>query len=1202
MLIRSLRLEQFGILRDLEIRDLARGLNVFLGNNEAGKTTLLKFFRAMFFGYKRGSLNLDYGRSGGKLAGGSLEIELGQGSRLTLSRSPGRDGGPVRLDAVSLPSQGRAERDIKPGDLLGGYNAALYDQIFCFSLSELSSLEGMEAPQVSAALHAAAFGTGFTSPWTVQKKIDERRKALFASGSAAFKPAVNKILIRLAEIKASLRADPEMEQYNRLLLEQREAGKTLALLEEKAAGLRLEEGRAKALLRVWDYWTQLRDCEAGLSLSPRPEGEFGEDGGKALEALLAELEERKTGLALKLSLRDKALEALRRGGEYLACSRVWPACQDLQARKGSLLKALSDLPRLEKKLAQLRLEQEEAVSGLGPDWDEEKAVNFSDSLSMRGELSRYGQELKEAGDECARAGAEKERLDKELAEAEAAASGLRLRLGQPAEEGAVFRASPGGEKAELYSPSARAGLEQLGREKELALEGLREAAERLKQTEEAAAGLKERKTRLEVELAALRDRLFPPPKKQALRDLLKKLEALRELQAERRKELASLELRRAARKPPLFGPSTVLRDKRRLPGLLLCAAAAVFLPLHERALFPLSPFFAWAAVYWLHPRAATLFLYAFAPEPLALELDETKKKLSLLEEEEGLLLEELGGLLGRPQEGEARAFPEILSGLEEVLREQDALRGRELALEESLEAEKRDLFRAEEESRLARSAALEAGQKLEQALLLWSGAMKVYSLLPDSSPESALKIFDAASLAAGRARKAEECASRLRAAGARREKARADWTSWLERWGFTPEFEPDDVRSALILLEGIRKRRPALLEAEEEIGAGQREISFFATELGALRAQAFPDSPGSCPEDSRELPALFDHLYNASSNAREETLRLEQKREQLESLEAEIAGAEELLRLREADLAALLEQGRAADARDYRLRFDKYSRHMRLLLERERLGSLLRQAAALDLPEGRGKLWESPEDFFSALRGSARETLEERARNLGESLKETEELEKKQHMRLGEIKRGLEVLGGGESNAALSFEESSLKEELKILAGRWAVHVLADGFIREARRSFEEDRQDSVLHLAGKNLALLTGGRYGQLLLSPEDKGFKVFAVSRAGGRLDSEEALSRGTREQVYLALRLAFIQQHNLSGESLPLILDDILVNFDPERLEYAAGLLADFSAGNQCLFFTCHPPTAALLRRLAPQGAFHRLEKGRIFRENA
>ena len=69
-------------------------------------------------------------------------------------------------------------------------------------------------------------------------------------------------------------------------------------------------------------------------------------------------------------------------------------------------------------------------------------------------------------------------------------------------------------------------------------------------------------------------------------------------------------------------------------------------------------------------------------------------------------------------------------------------------------------------------------------------------------------------------------------------------------------------------------------------------------------------------------------------------------------------------------------------------------------------------------------------------------------------------------------------------------------------------------------------------------------------------------------------EQLSSGTREQVFLSIRLAMIDGFSQQGMELPLVLDDVTVNFDQIRTEAAVRTLLDVAQrGQQLLLFTCH-----------------------------
>ena len=110
-----------------------------------------------------------------------------------------------------------------------------------------------------------------------------------------------------------------------------------------------------------------------------------------------------------------------------------------------------------------------------------------------------------------------------------------------------------------------------------------------------------------------------------------------------------------------------------------------------------------------------------------------------------------------------------------------------------------------------------------------------------------------------------------------------------------------------------------------------------------------------------------------------------------------------------------------------------------------------------------------------------------------------------------------------------------------------------------------------MLSAASRFLEKLTLGKYRSVWMP---LGERVLQVDDEHGSTLPVERLSRGTREQLFLAVRLAVV--HDLAGRGiqLPLILDDVFVNFDEQRTDAALDLLLEFaSRGQQILFFTCH-----------------------------
>ena len=129
--------------------------------------------------------------------------------------------------------------------------------------------------------------------------------------------------------------------------------------------------------------------------------------------------------------------------------------------------------------------------------------------------------------------------------------------------------------------------------------------------------------------------------------------------------------------------------------------------------------------------------------------------------------------------------------------------------------------------------------------------------------------------------------------------------------------------------------------------------------------------------------------------------------------------------------------------------------------------------------------------------------------------------------------------------------------------------------LKRANTRLQERFSPELNRLAGQYLSRLTGQRYSSVTLNRELEG----AAARAGDVLPrSALYLSRGTADQLYLAVRLAVCRL--CLPEKPPLVLDDALAAFDDERLGLALGLLEELAKEQQVLLFTCQSREGALL----------------------
>ena len=145
--------------------------------------------------------------------------------------------------------------------------------------------------------------------------------------------------------------------------------------------------------------------------------------------------------------------------------------------------------------------------------------------------------------------------------------------------------------------------------------------------------------------------------------------------------------------------------------------------------------------------------------------------------------------------------------------------------------------------------------------------------------------------------------------------------------------------------------------------------------------------------------------------------------------------------------------------------------------------------------------------------------------------------------------------------------------EIKDAAGRYIRLRLAHALLRGGIDAYRRSQQGPLLERASLLFDELTGGRYTRLEQDEGDNGDLFIVAVRSDGTTCPAWALSEGTTDQLFLALRLASIALDAQAAEPMPFIADDLLVNFDNERAKAALRLLATFGQTTQVILFTHH-----------------------------
>ena len=1128
--IDGLRVLGFGRFSNLT-RELGPGMHLLYGPNEAGKSTLLAFLRSMLFGFEKQGQPERYEPEGGGPFGGELRLSTDAGPLLVRRVATGRRS---KGELLVLGPDGQPVPPERLEDALGHVSRELFFDVFAFRLDELAGFERLtEQRGASEALVAASMRGA--------RKLPEVMQRLRKSADGLYKPngqnpLLNETLKALEDVQARLRAEGDrparyFAQKERLSV----LGEEQRVLEAELRDVGGELERLSRLAAALEDVSAL--AEARVELATLLELEHFPEGGEA-----------------------RLEDALHRRRNYRAEG----------ARLAQRLSAVA---------AGL-----ERLSAPSPVRGREEALQ----LALAGYTERSG--LLRALPARRAAVVEKRRqVERELRE-----------LGLPVD-------GPGLLALDLGA-SGRAALEELATRLGAAETERRETAGTRARARSERERLESAVARGQAELAALPD-VRPTQVRQhqaglgRLRGVRGELDRLGEQRAELRRQFEGV---RTQGEPPLVEVVLPVWWVPAVAGVtVLLAVAAWLLAGTGAGALSLAGGLLLTGVLELARRRVE------AARDAAREAHAARQRGRQQEEER--LRSALVGLATR----EDVLNRELLAaaaeaGMGPVVTAAD-LTAREGALAEALEqAGRREaLLREWEKLREAHAEAMSEEQRAEEslreaearhgtllaalaaqlsarrfppslpasaALTLWRDAAALRQRLLDVDTEEAalgvdeqacapvaLKLWEeavAAGLASGKVASETVPASGTAATGTASAAGMAG-----------PAPGPPGLRPVSGTVASAHAVRVSSLEKRAATAGLAKGL---AAEAVVLASPVAPTSdtegrpPASGPAHRSAgmtapspgaLETAAARVTSALETAREQAAERRVLEESRRELLAEKARLDGLSHEEELALTLLLAEGGGVDEESFRRRAAQARRHAELTHRARELSQRIEARTGMSDAQAREALRAVGGE--EGLRSSMQSR---RARHT-----EAQERMKTVLTELGALRHQLEEWENDDVLARLRIEEESLRARVAELATRYAADRLALALLTRARRRFEEEQQPRVVQLASEHFAALTGGRYRRVFIpAGEERELRV----GDGERDWSAAQLSRGTREQLYLAFRLAVVRDFGETRGALPLIVDDVLVNFDPERARGAIRLLSTLSLQHQVIAFTCHP----------------------------
>jgi uncharacterized protein YhaN len=380
---------------------------------------------------------------------------------------------------------------------------------------------------------------------------------------------------------------------------------------------------------------------------------------------------------------------------------------------------------------------------------------------------------------------------------------------------------------------------------------------------------------------------------------------------------------------------------------------------------------------------------------------------------------------------------------------------------------------------------------------------------------------------------------------------------------------PDLAQAAVERVEQLRERLGQVDELRvQRIHTMQRDLADFDRAAAQLRCSLAPASAGG-PNDEHQSPAdtpdshawaaaMLERLQRARDVHKEQQRLLNAQRETLAALQR----CEAALAASQAAVAPLYTLAQTAEPATLRERIAASDQQRRLQAQ------LQPQRQAL-LEAGDGASFEA---LLAEHGAAATQDLKAQLELLDGQLEAVAEERRRLAVELNRAQAERDHIHGGDAAAQAESKRLEALSQLGDVAERYLQVATGHRLLRWAVDRYRERRQGPLLQRASALFAQLTLGGFARLAPDFEHDPPRLEAV-RASGERVGIHGLSEGTRDQLFLALRLAALELHIAADRPLPFIADDLFVNFHDQRSRAGLTVLGELARKTQVIFLTHH-----------------------------
>lgn len=397
---------------------------------------------------------------------------------------------------------------------------------------------------------------------------------------------------------------------------------------------------------------------------------------------------------------------------------------------------------------------------------------------------------------------------------------------------------------------------------------------------------------------------------------------------------------------------------------------------------------------------------------------------------------------------------------------------------------------------------------------------------------------------------------------------KAQWKEMVESIGLEGDALPSEAADVIDKLRELFAKQGEAEKLQIRVQAIVEEAESFSGQVSSVVANVAPEFA--------KLPAeeAVMRLHALLSESRTRQSRRQQIEEQLQQARQDIQDSEAAIRIMTERLDGLCVEAKRSSHAELEEAERRSAEYLRLMGEIGRVEQeILDTGEGATLAELEAEAAEVDPDSLpgqiDALTNKINEELEPRRTTLAETK--------------GREEKELELMDGSDQAAALADQCQSVLASIRSNSEQYVRLKLAARILRDEIERYRKENQGPLVKRASEHFAGLTRGSFEGLRIDFNEKDKPVLVGIRPNGERIQVEGMSSGTRDQLYLALRLASLEKYMESAEPMPFIVDDILVDFDDERSESALNALAALAEKTQVILFTHHSRVVEQAREL-------------------